>query len=76
VPFYEYRCRSCETRFELLRPSVEADAPATCPAGHTDARRLLSVFAAGGRAAGASTEGAGFGSGRGGGCCGGSCGCG
>src|SRR5437899_486142 len=29
---------------------AEADEPAPCPAGHTDVRRLLSVFAAGGLA--------------------------
>ena len=43
---YEYRCRTCETRFELRRPMAEADAPAPCPSGHEDAVRLLSVFAA------------------------------
>jgi putative FmdB family regulatory protein len=43
---YEYRCRTCETRFELRRPMAEADAPASCPRGHDQAVRLLSVFAA------------------------------
>lgn len=51
---------------------AEADAPATCPDGHLDTTRLLSVFASttGGAAAPiASSPG-------GGGCCGGACGCG
>lgn len=53
---------------------AEADAPATCPAGHADTTRLLSVFAStssgGPSAPGAPTMGGG------GGCCGGACGCG
>jgi putative FmdB family regulatory protein len=70
VPFYEYRCDTCEAHFELRRPAGESEAPATCPDGHVGARRLLSVFATAGRAsnsAGAPSAG---------GCCGGSCGCG
>ena len=45
MPTYEYRCRTCETRFEVRRPMAEADSPAPCPDGHADAVRLLSVFA-------------------------------
>lgn len=70
---YEYRCRACGTTFEQRRAMAEADAPATCPAGHDDTTRLLSVFA--------STSGGGSGPAPraplgGGGCCGGACGCG
>ena len=43
MPIYEFDCRSCETRFELL-----ADAGterATCPeCGAPDAERRLSMF--------------------------------
>ena len=49
MPLYEYRCRTCDTRFEARRPMTHADAPARCPDGHEDALRLLSVFAATGR---------------------------
>ncbi len=42
---YEYRCRTCDDRFELRRSMAEADAPASCAQGHTDVVRLLSVFA-------------------------------
>jgi len=66
---YEYRCRACGSTFELARPMAEADAPASCPEGHVDTRRLLSVFASTGGATPAP-------SGGGGGCCGGACGCG
>ena len=44
MPIYEYRCKSCDTTFELRRPASESQAPATCPDGH-EARRVLSVFA-------------------------------
>jgi putative FmdB family regulatory protein len=50
MALYEYRCRTCDTRFELRRPMADADAPAPCPRGHEDAARLLSVFAAVGSA--------------------------
>ena len=68
---YEYRCRPCGDTFELSRPMAEADAPAACPAGHVDTKRLLSVFASTGGASAAAAPGTG-----GGGCCGGACGCG
>lgn len=68
---YEYRCKVCDERFEMRRGIAEADEPAGCPVGHADSVRLLSVFAATGRAtAGASTSPAPAGP------CGGSCACG
>ncbi|HEY8546836.1 MAG TPA: zinc ribbon domain-containing protein [Acidimicrobiales bacterium] len=51
MPLYEYRCRTCDTRFDARRPAAEADAPATCPDGHADTVRLLAAFSATGRAA-------------------------
>lgn len=50
MPTYEYRCRSCGDTFELRRSMAESDAPASCPAGHDDTTRLLSVFASVGSA--------------------------
>lgn len=44
MPLYEYYCPQCETRFELLRPMNRSDDPATCPNGHEEAQRVLSVF--------------------------------
>jgi hypothetical protein len=41
---------TCDGVFEQRRAMADADADATCPQGHTPVRRLLSVFAAGGRA--------------------------
>ena len=51
MALYEYRCRTCDTTFELRRPMAQANAPATCPDGHDGVVRLLSMFAAVGDAA-------------------------
>jgi putative FmdB family regulatory protein len=57
VPLYEYRCRRCDTRFEVRRAMSQADDPVACPDGHLDTARLLSVFAAPGRTGGAAATG-------------------
>ncbi|HEX7094650.1 MAG TPA: zinc ribbon domain-containing protein [Acidimicrobiales bacterium] len=78
MPTYEFRCRECDTVFEERRPMSESSAPATCPAGHTNTVRLLSVFASTvGRQSSTVSSGdvAAAMSSGGGGCCGGSCGC-
>jgi putative FmdB family regulatory protein len=49
VPLYEYRCIDCEGVFEVRRSMADADAEVRCPDGHTQVRRLLSVFATAGR---------------------------
>lgn len=45
MPTYEFRCKTCDSVFEERRSMSEADTPATCPDGHNNAVRLLSVFA-------------------------------
>ena len=45
MPLYEFRCRTCDDTFEVRRPMSQAGDPASCPSGHDDAVRLLSVFA-------------------------------
>lgn len=50
MPLYEYRCRTCDERFEIRRSMDDADGPARCSAGHADAVRLLAAFASTGRA--------------------------
>ena len=72
MPAYDFRCRTCETTFEVRRPMAEAGDPATCPDGHEDAVRLLSVFASVGTAAGSVTPPP---APRSGGGCGSGCGC-
>jgi putative FmdB family regulatory protein len=49
MPVYEYACRTCESHFEMRRSMSDSSDPATCPQGHTDTRRVLSVFASVGR---------------------------
>lgn len=66
MPRYEFRCRECTSVFEVSRPMAESALPATCPAGHDDAVRLLSTVAFGGGAPGPAPA-------RAGGCCGGGC---
>lgn len=77
MPLYEYRCPTCSSVFTERRPMARSSEPATCPAGHEGARRLLSVFATAGRSSSAVGDPApAFSGGGGGGCCGGGCGCG
>jgi putative FmdB family regulatory protein len=73
MPLYEYRCQTCEARYEERRPMADADAPATCPEGHVGAVRLLPVFATTGFAAQPASGGA-CGAPVAGGC-GGACAC-
>ncbi len=41
MPIYEYRCRVCDTRFELLR-SFSDTSPVTCPKCGGEVKRLIS----------------------------------
>jgi putative FmdB family regulatory protein len=50
VPVYEYRCAACDTTFERRVAMADADV-VQCPDGHSQVRRLLSVFATSGRTA-------------------------
>ena len=45
VPTYEYRCGSCGATFESRRAMAHADSAISCPHGHEDTVRRLSVFA-------------------------------
>ncbi len=76
MPVYEYFCRTCNARYDKLRPLREADAPTTCPScNEQNSVRTLSVFitmtsSAESRSAGSETA-------PHSGCsCGGACGCG
>jgi putative FmdB family regulatory protein len=76
MPVYEYFCRTCNTRYDKLRPQREADAPIACPTCHEEnSVRTLSLFVtvsgtADARSATRDSYAAG------GGCaCGGACGC-
>jgi putative FmdB family regulatory protein len=70
MPVYEFRCRTCDATFEARRPMAESNAAATCPDGHRDTVRLLSVFAAVGSASPSASPAP-----TGGAPCGAHCGC-
>lgn len=74
MALYEYICRECETTFEVRRPMRDTDSNVTCPVGHDNVRRKISVFASVGGSAESATGG--LDSMGAGGCCGGACGCG
>ncbi|HTE85813.1 MAG TPA: zinc ribbon domain-containing protein [Dehalococcoidia bacterium] len=72
MPVYEYYCRSCQSKFELLRPMKMATIATNCPSGHEGATRTISVFAA----IGHDELGQSMPLGGGGCACGGACACG
>ena len=45
MPIYEYCCKSCDNRFDLLRPFSRADEAANCPKCEKEAERQVSTFA-------------------------------
>ncbi len=46
MPVYEYFCRSCNTKYDKLRPARDADAPVRCPScSEENSVRTLSTFA-------------------------------
>jgi putative FmdB family regulatory protein len=75
VPIYEYRCESCQQKFDVLTSFAERERKHACPSCESSTTRVMvSSFAAiGGEGEFTSTLPM---AGSGGGCCGGSCGCG
>ena len=45
MPLYEYFCRGCDHKFELIRPSSQSKEGASCPRCDGTAERVLSSFA-------------------------------
>jgi len=66
MPAYDYRCRTCDVRFEVRRGLDEPAVPVDCPRGHGSTTRVFTAVAVGG--GGPAVPAAG-----GGGCCGGGC---
>jgi putative FmdB family regulatory protein len=74
MALYEYRCRECDTRFEVRR-SMTDTGEVVCPDGHANTVKLLSSFASV-MAGAASGSGAPMPAARPAGGCGAACGCG
>lgn len=57
MPLYEYSCRSCENRFEVLQRLGEDAAGVRCPTcDHGEVEKVFSTFAAGGQNGRSSSE--------------------
>ena len=65
MPTYEFRCRSCGETFTQSRPMAQSGDAASCPQGHEDTVRLLTVAG--------SVTALGVPDAPAGGCCGGGC---
>jgi putative FmdB family regulatory protein len=68
---YDYRCRSCDSTFEVRRPitATADERDLTCPTGHRDVVRVWSAVNLGSTAGSTGSTPAS----TGGGCCGGGC---
>ncbi|MBL7490994.1 zinc ribbon domain-containing protein [Frankia sp. AgB1.9] len=74
---YDYRCRVCDSSFEVRRGITEdAAAAVPCPAGHVETSRVFSAVAVSRGSSMSMGAPAPMAGGGGGGCCGGACGCG
>ena len=48
MPLYDFRCPTCDERFEVRRPISESDQPVSCPQGHEGAVRVITTWGTGG----------------------------
>ena len=48
MPFYDFRCPTCDERFEVRRPIAESDQPTSCPKGLENAIRVITTWGTGG----------------------------
>jgi putative FmdB family regulatory protein len=46
MPVYEYLCKNCKSKFELMRSMGQYEDDANCPRCDGPAKKLLSVFTA------------------------------
>lgn len=46
MPFYDFRCPTCDEHFEMRRSFDQYDDPVTCPNGHEGAERVITSWGA------------------------------
>lgn len=63
MPAYDFRCRTCDSAFEVTR-SITDSSPVACPQGHAETSRVFTAVSVGGTAPAPAPAG---------GCCGGGC---
>jgi putative FmdB family regulatory protein len=56
MPIYEYVCKSCKNKFELMRPFSRSTEGASCPRCQKNAERVLSACYAKSVSSSGSTE--------------------
>jgi len=44
MAFYDFRCPTCDARFEVQRSIADFDAPTSCPEGHEGAVRVITTW--------------------------------
>ncbi len=47
MPFYDFRCPTCDERYEVRRPISESDQPTSCPQGHEGGIRVITTWGTG-----------------------------
>lgn len=45
MPVYEYFCKTCDDKFEVMQPMTRMARVMDCPEGHQGAQKVLSAFA-------------------------------
>jgi putative FmdB family regulatory protein len=71
VPRYDYRCRTCDRRFEVRRGFDDPETGVRCPDGHEHTSRVFTAVSVASGSGGSPAPGAG--PAPAGGCCGGGC---
>lgn len=62
MPSYEYKCKSCGEKFEVIRSFKDKEGEVKCPkCGGSDTQRVYSLFGRGSSASSSSTIPRGFG---------------